>query len=375
MVTIGKSSHKRILLIEDDAPMAEHFETILKAEGFAVYTTEYSEEGADLLALYDYDACLLDINLPDMSGFEVLRRTRAARINAPIIIVSGETKVDKKVRGLHFGANDYIAKPFNKDELVARVHAVVRNSGLALVQAQKDVEEQRRLLARTGAQTSNPESPSEIFVQKMFHDINSYLSALMALEAQERWSLFPSRQFRRAVVGYATLIASSLEQARTYGLGKDPAIEVASVAEIIETLTDLSRTLFPNHLIISFISDNAARHARLRTAKRLLLAVLLGLIHNARSYGRSPDGKARISFEASLSPNGDSIVFQISDMGVGIEEEIRKKLFREPVSSSGGRGVDLYFSKKTADMFGWTLKLQAKSGFSTTFELLVPTAR
>jgi two-component system, cell cycle response regulator CtrA len=118
----------RVLLIEDDAAIAGSIELMLKSESFNVYTTDLGEEGIDLGKLYDYDIILLDLNLPDMSGYEVLRTLRTARVKTPILILSGFTGIEDKVKGLGAGADDYLAKPFHKDELVARIHAIVRRS-------------------------------------------------------------------------------------------------------------------------------------------------------------------------------------------------------------------------------------------------------
>src|SRR4051812_950672 len=101
---------------------------MLRSEGFNVYVTDLGEEGSDLGKLYDYEIILLDLNLPDMSGYEVLRRLRVAKIKTPILVLSGLTGLQDKVKGLGLGADDYLTKPFHKDELVARVHAVVRRS-------------------------------------------------------------------------------------------------------------------------------------------------------------------------------------------------------------------------------------------------------
>jgi two-component system cell cycle response regulator CtrA len=118
----------RVLLIEDDSATAQSIELMLKSESFNVYTTDLGEEGVDLGKLYDYDIILLDLNLPDMSGYEVLRTLRVSKVRTPILILSGVAGIEDKVRGLDFGADDYISKPFHKDELVARIHAIVRRS-------------------------------------------------------------------------------------------------------------------------------------------------------------------------------------------------------------------------------------------------------
>ena len=118
----------RILLVEDDRAMAQSIELMLKSEGFNVSTTDLGEEGVDLGRIYDYDLILLDLNLPDMSGMEVLRTLRVSKINTPIMILSGSSEIDTKVRTFSGGADDYLTKPFHKDELVARIQAVVRRS-------------------------------------------------------------------------------------------------------------------------------------------------------------------------------------------------------------------------------------------------------
>jgi two-component system cell cycle response regulator CtrA len=118
----------RVLLIEDDSATAQSIELMLKLEGFNVYATDLGEEGIDLGKVYDYDIIVLDLNLPDMSGFEVLRSLRVSKVNTPILILSGLPGIEDKVRGFGFGADDYMTKPFHKDELVARIHAIVRRS-------------------------------------------------------------------------------------------------------------------------------------------------------------------------------------------------------------------------------------------------------
>ena len=101
---------------------------MLKSEGFNVFSTELGEEGVDLGKLYDYEIILLDLSLPDMSGYDVLRALRVSKVKTPILILSGTTGIENKVKGLGFGADDYMTKPFHKDELVARIHAIVRRS-------------------------------------------------------------------------------------------------------------------------------------------------------------------------------------------------------------------------------------------------------
>ena len=118
----------RVLLIEDEPTTAKAIELMLTTEGFNVYSTDLGEEGVDLGKLYDYDIILLDLNLPDMSGFEVLRSLRVSKVKTPILILSGLAGIEDKVRGLGFGADDYLTKPFRVRELMARVEALLRRA-------------------------------------------------------------------------------------------------------------------------------------------------------------------------------------------------------------------------------------------------------
>lgn len=118
----------RILLIEDDPSTRKSLEFMLGHANFNVYTTETGEEGIELSKLYDYDLILLDLRLPDMSGHDVLRKIRLSRIDTPALIVSGYDDAENKLRSFGHGADDYITKPFHREELIARIHAIIRRS-------------------------------------------------------------------------------------------------------------------------------------------------------------------------------------------------------------------------------------------------------
>ena len=118
----------RVLLVEDDPTTSKSIELMLTHANLNVYATDLGEEGIDLAKLYDYDLILLDLNLPDMNGHEVLRQLRLARVDTPILILTGATDTENKIKGFGFGADDYLTKPFHREELVARIHAIIRRS-------------------------------------------------------------------------------------------------------------------------------------------------------------------------------------------------------------------------------------------------------
>jgi two-component system, cell cycle response regulator CtrA len=118
----------RVLLVEDDSATAASIEMMLRAEGFICDTTDLGEDGLEIGKLYDYDIIILDLMLPDIDGYEVLRRLRAARVRTPILILSGLGELDNKIKGLGFGADDFLTKPFDRRELIARIQAIVRRA-------------------------------------------------------------------------------------------------------------------------------------------------------------------------------------------------------------------------------------------------------
>jgi two-component system cell cycle response regulator CtrA len=118
----------RVLIIEDDASVAHTLTLLMRKEGWVADVTELGEDGLEIGKLYDYDILILDLMLPDMDGLEVVRQLRAAKIDTPVLILSGLLEQDKKVKGLLSGADDYLTKPFDNAELLARIKAIVRRS-------------------------------------------------------------------------------------------------------------------------------------------------------------------------------------------------------------------------------------------------------
>src|SRR5437763_1451887 len=122
----------RLLIVEDDAPLASGLRRILEAEGHAVDVTSRGEQAVLAAAQERFDLVILDIGLPQMDGFEVLRRLRAGSPDKngpmPVLVLTARDAIDDRVRGLDLGADDYMVKPFAMPELTARVRALLRRS-------------------------------------------------------------------------------------------------------------------------------------------------------------------------------------------------------------------------------------------------------
>ena len=118
----------RLLIAEDDQALADQITATLKAEGFACDRAADGREGEFMCREIDYDLAVIDIGLPLIDGLSLIKQVRAAGRQFPILILTARSHWQDKVEGLESGADDYLTKPFHPQELVARVHALLRRS-------------------------------------------------------------------------------------------------------------------------------------------------------------------------------------------------------------------------------------------------------
>lgn len=118
----------RVLVVESSPTVSRSLELMLAHSNINVYCVDTGEKAIDLARLYDYDLITLELHLPDMSGHKVLRRLRSYRIETPILILTNADDTENKLQAFGHGADDYMTKPFHREELVARIHAIIRRS-------------------------------------------------------------------------------------------------------------------------------------------------------------------------------------------------------------------------------------------------------
>jgi DNA-binding response OmpR family regulator len=116
----------RILIVEDSLPVAGAVRLMLEARKYAVDVATDGESGLDYLLRGVYDVVILDIGLPKRDGFDITRQARAHDIHTPILMLTARDGVEDRVRGLDLGADDYLVKPFQEDELIARIRSLMR---------------------------------------------------------------------------------------------------------------------------------------------------------------------------------------------------------------------------------------------------------
>ncbi|MGB2739543.1 MAG: response regulator transcription factor [Cognaticolwellia sp.] len=121
----------RILLVEDDLPLAQALQQSLRHEGFVVNHVETGEDALTSLITQEHDMVILDLGLPDIDGLLVLKKLRAKKQTIPVIILTARDTIEQRVQGLDFGADDYLVKPFDINELLARLRVIERRLGTA----------------------------------------------------------------------------------------------------------------------------------------------------------------------------------------------------------------------------------------------------
>jgi DNA-binding response OmpR family regulator len=119
----------KVLVIEDEKRIASLIRKGLEAQGFVVETSHNGTEGYEMATTRPYDAVILDIMLPGRDGLSILRNLRERKIGTPVVLLTARSELNEKLEGLNLGADDYLPKPFHIEELVARLHAIIRRSG------------------------------------------------------------------------------------------------------------------------------------------------------------------------------------------------------------------------------------------------------
>ncbi|WJE23171.1 response regulator transcription factor [Bacillus cereus] len=119
----------KILVIEDDQPLLEGVTAVLQEEGYEIDFSVTGDEGLFMAKQNIYDAIILDIMLPEINGFEIVKEVRDASIKTPILLLTAKDSVEDRVKGLDVGADDYLIKPFAVPELLARIRVLLRDKG------------------------------------------------------------------------------------------------------------------------------------------------------------------------------------------------------------------------------------------------------
>src|SRR5215510_5383307 len=144
----------RILVVEDERRVASFISRALRENSYAVDVAESGERALEMVTATAYDSVLLDLRLPGLSGIQVCREIREAKVDVPILMLTARSLVEQRVEGLDAGADDYLTKPFAVAELLARVRALIRRrigpGGPILRYADVELDRHHRRVTRSG---------------------------------------------------------------------------------------------------------------------------------------------------------------------------------------------------------------------------------
>ena len=176
----------RILFVEDDAKIVSFVVKGLEAAGFAVDHMSDGESGLQMALLQPYDLAIIDLMLPKMDGLTLIERLRAKKVDVPILILSAKRSVDDRVKGLQFGSDDYLTKPFAFSELLARAQALIRRSSgakepTALVVGDLSIDLLTREVVRNGEKI-NLHSTEFSLLEYLMRNTGRVVSKTMIME-------------------------------------------------------------------------------------------------------------------------------------------------------------------------------------------------
>jgi len=361
----------KVLVVDDQAVNVQLLKRALERENISVKTASSGQETLDLVDLDPPDLILLDVMMPDMDGIEVCQRLQLdpAKKAIPIIFITARSSKEGKLIGLGAGAVDYITKPVDLDETVARVHTQLRlvSANREMLDLQRRLEESRRVAA-VGAITSG-----------IAHNLNNLLGI---------------------VLGYLDLIrlhADRAERVRANADNLDTAVQ--RIVAIIRQLTSLmaqSRLPSTPRPLNELLSGALLRFAQeLPTASPVSLINDLGnltiptqvemfedslvkLLFNAHeSYGEVYSGLRPVRVRVTLkdSASGTKVLcVQVEDGGLGIKSAIRDQLFEPFISSKNtvGVGMGLTVARQSMRKLGGEITLADNSGGGATATLIHP---
>lgn len=198
----------RILIVEDDELLAEGIAVSLSLAGYTADCVSNGEHAVHALTQEQFDLCILDLGLPRLSGYEVLKQIRAKNINLPVLILTARDQTADKVKGLDYGADDYLLKPFDVEELKARIRALTRRS---TGQASTDIQ--------VGAVTIKPET-HQVLCQGEDVKLSPKEFKLLHELAMHRHRILSKDQLTELVYGWSEEVDSNAIEVHIHNLRK-----------------------------------------------------------------------------------------------------------------------------------------------------------
>ena len=361
----------RILVVDDIAANVRLLAGILKVADYDVLTAESGADALQKVEEFAPDVVLLDVMMPEMDGFEVCRRLREnpRTVSLPVVTVTALHETEDRVRALEAGADDFLTKPVNEIEVVARVKSLVR------------VKRGRDELESTLSDLQRAESLRDSLASMLVHDLRAPLTTILApLEMLSSNAFGELNEMQSEVAEMATrganrllyLVNELLDVSKLESGNMTLQPSEFQVAPVVEEALELTGVLAGRDE--QLVEREYSNDFQVRADEDLLRRVLSNLLSNAVKFTPS-DG--RIGVGAKTGDN--EVLFWVRDEGDGVPPEYRDKIFEkfgQVESRQEGRklstGLGLTFCKLAVEAHGGRIWIESEAGRGSTFFFTLP---
>ena len=369
----------KVLIVDDNTKIMAIAEVHLKKEGLEVLCVEDGKSALESARQEKPDLILLDVNMPDMSGFEVCQvlKDDAELVMIPVVFLTAADDNESRVRGLDLGAVDYVTKPFDSFELRARVRAALRTKQLQDQLATMNLELEERVDQRT-EEIKQLLEQKDAFVNQLSHDLKTPLTPLVALlpMVAERTEDVESKKMLDLIMNNVDYMRNLTERTLQLAQLNSPEVslrveKVDLASEIRNTIESLSSVFKENGIEIV---NNTTTPLDIEADRMLIKELIHNLVSNTIKY---TNGDGVVTFESFLKD--DNVEISIKDTGIGMTIEQQKRIFEEFYKADDSRtdrsstGLGLTICKRIVENHGGSIRAESQgSGHGTSVHFTLP---
>jgi len=377
-------SNLKVLIVDDDITMANSVSAILQCEDYDLQIINDPKKAFPEINKDRYDLVILDVMMPGMTGFELLEAVDRDKIDTFFIIMTGDASMESAVEAIRLGANDYIKKPFDPDELIIRVKNLVKQ--IRLNQRNHQIEKEKRTLEIELRQSQKMEAIGTL-TGGIAHDFNNILGIILGnseLALQDLDEFEPVRQNLEKVFEAGNRAKEMINQLLSFSRKKDSEQKPIGLNAIIIDSLKLLRASIPTNIAIHHdISDTT--HTVLGDTTQIH-QIMINLCTNAAHAMQDSGGVLSVRlnsmeigdkpiFEGSLLPEGEFVQLIISDTGYGIPTAVKDRIFDPYFTTKKpdkGTGMGLAVVHGIVKRHGGEIHVFSEMDTGTKFHIFLP---